>query len=85
MNIRGTGRTTKQMETAPKGAIFVWLNSDLTCPRNIARKINREDLQIVAVSWITREHLLGRKNKIVVDHAAWLDVKQLAILIESRG
>ena len=43
---RGTGRTTEQMEAAPKGAVFVWVNSYLSYPKHLAVSLGRQDLLI---------------------------------------
>jgi hypothetical protein len=69
---RQTGRTTRQMLDAPKGAIFVWPNVDLHYPRQLAKRIDREDLLIRSLSWLRREKVLGQRfSAIVFDHQAW--------------
>ena len=67
---RGTGRTTKQMQDAPKGAVFVWCNSNIAWPRDLARKIGREDIEIVRPSWLEGESFMGRRmSGVILDHA----------------
>lgn len=69
----GLGITTQQMKAAPKGAIFVWVNGYLECPRFLARKIDRGDLQIVAPTWLLDCRWRGLElTGVVVDHAARL-------------
>lgn len=67
---RGTGRTTKQMMEAPKGAVFVWCNKEVWYPQRLAEKLGRKDLQIQPRSWLTGERWRGQSFPgIVVDHA----------------
>lgn len=71
--LRGSGRTTEQLRSAPKGAVFVWCNGGLAYPRKLARHMGRDDLTIVtAHSYAMGETDLlvkGSNRKIVVDHA----------------
>lgn len=70
---RQTGATTKQMETAPKGAVFVWCNSHTDYAIHLARKIGREDLQIVSPAWLEWGRWRGLElTGLVIDHAAQL-------------
>lgn len=73
---RGTGRTTKQMKSAPLNAIYVWCNGNLYYPKKLANSIGRNDLSIV--SPIDIDHRLrGRRNvNIVIDHATDLTSEQ---------
>lgn len=77
-HLRGTGRTTKQMQDAPKGAIYVWVNQHLDYPRDLARKVGREDLQIVSPMYLDYiDKLAGRTiSGILLDHAADLTNRQ---------
>lgn len=75
-NDPGTGRTTRQMEAAPKGALFIWCNDSLDYPRDLARRICRTDLVIVGLSALENGActLRGRTfSGVGVDHAANLD------------
>ena len=73
---RQTGLTTQQMQDAPKRAVFVWCNNRLEYPQALARKIGRDDLNIVSPYWLESE-LIGKKfTDLVVDHAAILSVSQ---------
>lgn len=74
---RQTGRTTKQMERAANGAVFVWINDSLDYPKALARKIGRADLEIIPASRLTRDFvsqrcIIGRLEpvSIVIDHHA---------------
>src|SRR5947207_1411596 len=79
MESRGTGLTTRQMRSAPNGAIFVWVNGHLSYPRDIARHLGRSDLEIVAPSWLEGHHWRGRYlSGLVIDHACALTHAQSA-------
>lgn len=56
---RQSGRTTRIMQTAPRGAFFVWGTDDLRYPKALAAKLGREDLQIVGPSWFTARRYRG--------------------------
>lgn len=53
--MRRTGRTTTKMTEAPRGAVYVWLNSILDYPKSLAKKLGREDLVIVSLDQLLRE------------------------------
>jgi len=44
---RPIGETTKQMQSAPEDAYFVWYNDDLAYPIKLAAFLGREDLVIL--------------------------------------
>jgi hypothetical protein len=69
---QGTGRTTKQMQSAPLGAIFVWGNGQLAYPRSLAARAGRKDLKIMGPSFfdIRTSQWRGITKAIVVDHGA---------------
>lgn len=75
---RGTGRTTKQMQLAPKGAVFVWVNACLSSPKHLASLLRRQDLLIVSSSWLEYPggYLGKRLPGIVLDHAVDLTAEQ---------
>ena len=73
---RREGTTTRQMEEAPKGAVFVWCNGHTDYPRLLARKIAREDLQIKAPIWLEDLWRGLELTGVVVDHAARLTDRQ---------
>jgi hypothetical protein len=72
---RRTGRTTQQMEAAPKGAIYVWPSDALIVPKQMARDLGRDDLEVIPESQF-RIGWLERKSspipKVVIDHATEL-------------
>jgi hypothetical protein len=69
------------MLSAPIGAVFVNCDSRLDYPKQLARYLRREDLQIVGPEWIERERWLGlRFTGIVVDHAARLSDRASGML-----
>jgi hypothetical protein len=56
---RGSGKTTRAMQAAPKGAVFVWVNHHLDYPKALARHLGREDLKIVSPEWIEDHRWAG--------------------------
>ena len=75
---RGTGRTTKQMQLAPKGAVFVWVDACLSYPKHLASLLRRQDLLIVSPSWLEYPggYLGKRLTGLVLDHAVDLTTAQ---------
>ncbi len=73
---RGNGETTRQMEAAPKWAVFVWCNGQTDYPRLLAQKIGREDLQIQSPMWLEERWRGITLTGVVVDHAARLTDRQ---------
>jgi hypothetical protein len=74
---RQTGITTKQMQNAPKGAVYVWCNSVLGYPRDLAKKIERTDLEIVSPHWLTDQRWRGRSlTGLELDHTCRLDERE---------
>jgi hypothetical protein len=70
---RGTGTTTRQMEAAPNGTVFVWVHAEISYPKALAHKIGRDDLEIVGPDWLENDRWRGRTlTGVVVDHAAIL-------------
>lgn len=66
---RGTGRTTRQMKSAPEGAHFVWCTNNTDYPKKLALRHGRPDLKIVGRGYITSNRSMGtRPTGIVVDH-----------------
>ncbi len=70
---RQTGRTTKQIQTAPKHAIFIWCNSHLMYPIGLARQFGRVDITFVAARPGLADWLCGQNRHIVIDHYATLN------------
>jgi hypothetical protein len=59
MGGRGSGKTTRAMVAAPKGAVFVWVNHHLDYPKHLAKFLGRDDLKIVSPEWIEDRHWAG--------------------------
>lgn len=68
---RQTGRTTQQMLDAPKDAIYVVPGVHLRYFKDIARFIDRSDLQIEPSSWLWPGAAIGLNRKVVIDHYLW--------------
>lgn len=82
---RGDGTTTKQMQAAPQGALFIWCSDDYRgYPLNLARRLGRTDLRIVGPRMLSergRHRFMGLNlGGIVIDHAAHLTPDQYAVL-----
>lgn len=56
---RQSGKTTKAMLNAPKGATFIWCNHQLDYPRRLAKHLGRDDLMIVGPEWIEDRRWAG--------------------------
>jgi len=82
---RGTGRTTKQIQTAPHGAVFVWCNSFLDYPTSLAQKLNRTDLIIIRLSQFDEQYIHGRNfTGVIFDHACHLSERNWRTLEVAR-
>ncbi len=68
---RQAGVTTRQIEAAPHGAVFIWVTGDVNYPRAIAVRLGRDDLEFVAPSFLECGRALGSTKKVCVDHAFW--------------
>ncbi len=73
---RRSGETTKQMEEAPKDAVFIWVNEHLSYPRDLARKLGRDDLFIKSPSWLEKNYYGLSLTGVVLDHAVYLNERQ---------
>lgn len=65
---RQTGCTTQQINEAPKGAVFVWVNSDIGYPKRLAWFLGRHDLKIVERGWLL-DGVRGCRVPVRIDHA----------------
>jgi hypothetical protein len=82
--IRGSGRTHRQMIEAPQRAVYIWCNSHLFYPRELAREIGRADLRIIGPADL-EERLRGLKaHQVVFDHALELTTRQADFLRAAR-
>lgn len=76
---RGTGRTTKQMQAAPFGALFVWANDRVDYAKFLSCALERNDLIIKSPRALEGSRLAGIDYAgVVVDHAALLTPEQRA-------
>lgn len=71
---RGTGSTTRQIQSAPKNATFVWCNEHFQYARDLARRLGREDVVVKPRSALSNHSLMGLNCAVIVDHALF-DVK----------
>lgn len=85
MSERQTGQTTRQMQEAPTGAVFVWCNGGLSYPRALAQTLGRTDLKIVPAAWLEDDHWRGVKSAVVLDHATVLNLSQIGTFSKHRA
>jgi len=79
MSERQTGRTTKQMREAPRGAVFVWCNGRTDYPRSLAASIGRRDLCIITPEDAREGRQLRGARHVVVDHEAHFSLSREAM------
>ena len=69
---RGSGRTTKQMKEAPKGALFIWCTEDQAYAEQFASALGRGDLVVLPRRYLMRterNRLSGREfPALILDH-----------------
>lgn len=74
---RCDGETTRQMQAAPKGSLFVWVNGSTHYARDLAHRLDRDDLVIVSPSYFEGDRWRGFEwPGIVLDHACRLTERQ---------
>jgi hypothetical protein len=79
----GTGRTSRLMLDAPRGAHFIWCTDNAEHAKELARRVGRTDL-VCHPRYALRE--LAGVQSIVVDHAAWLsDEDREWLQMHARG
>jgi hypothetical protein len=82
---RGTGRTTRQMQTAPQDAAFVWHDGRLDYPRDLAKALGRPDLIILSPSDFDAGRQRGKVfTGVVIDHWAKLSHEQWREVYHAR-
>ena len=74
---RQTGKTAKQLASAPPSAVFIWVSADLGYPKRLAAKIGRSDIKIESPDWLDYRFRGQRPSAVVVDHAARLTQRQI--------
>ena len=77
--MRQSGKTTSQMLDAPQEAIYIWCNTRLLYPKNLAKFLGRRDLEIVSISVLDDTERVARGrvfSGIVLDHASRLTDRQ---------
>lgn len=81
--IRSTGKTTEQLQDAPKGAIFVWCNDNVMYAQDLRAHLKRNDITIMPLRWLDRCECAGNRV-VIVDHAAKLSERQYQTIKEYR-
>lgn len=70
-----TGKTTRQMQNAPKGAVYVWPHArSIGYAQGLRTFLKRPDLRIVSAEWL--DTYRGGRPVVVIDHACALTMKQ---------
>lgn len=90
---RRCGKTTRAIQRAPQGAIYVWCNDRIEYAKVLALKLGRADLKIVPPVWLAEHGNVkgfGRETKFVIDHAfsaGWFDqnTRDALLYLEGRG
>lgn len=69
--LRGSGRTTKQLQALPIGGLYVSCNnSSVYYDKRLARFLNRGDILVVGPEWVVNQRWQGMEyTAIEVDHA----------------
>lgn len=71
MNVedRGTGRTTRLINSAPQNAIFVCHTERMALyARRLCHTLNRTDVTCVSIAWLKSHGYRGMQNPVVLDH-----------------
>ena len=68
-DLRGTGRTTRQMQEAPPKSIFIGLPDDIGKLVSMAHDLGRDDLMIKRPSFFEAGQWRGCSQPVVIDHA----------------
>lgn len=83
--LRGTGRTTRQLKAAPPHAIYIVSNANmLSYTRELARSLMRWDIEFMVYRPGWDMKCVGRRVHVVVDHwtALSFDAHDMAIVAE---
>lgn len=87
-NVRGSGRTRRQLESAKRGAIFIWCNDHIGYPKQLALDIGRGDILIHGRTDLDdgAYRFRGRMYpEVVTDHACHFSDVDLEVLRELRS
>lgn len=72
--MRGSGKTTRQLQELPVGDYCIWCTNDTWYPKNLCRQLGREDVVVLPRSALQRQnagkHIYGREIPgFDIDHA----------------
>lgn len=75
---RGTGRSTRQLESLPQDAVYICPNhSTIRYYRGLCGRLGRNDIELVSPQWLTSDKWRGRVfSDIQLDHATMLSDKE---------
>lgn len=78
-----SGKTTQQMQEAPYGALYIWVNGNISYPKALALHLGRGDLVIVSPTFIESGKWRGKEfTGVVLDHACMLTASQWRMYFE---
>lgn len=81
------GRSTKQILEAKQNAVYVCrTSSDCSYLKELARELNRTDIKIVSVFWLTERKYMGLElTEIILDHSLKLNSEEYLYFTEARA
>jgi hypothetical protein len=81
--MRGSGRTTRQMNEAPENAWYVIRDMRMfTYVRQLMKTLERQDLQVQTPEQIRPDKLMGFEGEIIIDHAAYINGEQFHAIMQ---
>jgi hypothetical protein len=78
MSDRQAGATSRQLQAAPHGAHFVWVNDTVSYPTRLARHLGRPDITVHPRWVLSDPHRLRGLSALVLDHAVVLSDREAA-------
>ena len=69
--MRGSGKTTQQLQQAPQRCYFVWCASNTYYPKRLAQFLGRYDIKVVSPDFL--RIFVSTGAPIIIDHALVVD------------
>lgn len=67
---RQSGRTTLQLQTAPRDAVFIWpVSVSRIYAVKLAHHLGRDDIEVEGPDWLIAGRWRGQFRPVVLDHA----------------
>lgn len=81
VHLRCTGRSTRQMQAAPRNALYLVNREQMRYARDLAHKHGRDDLKIADANQFFRDnHYKGVTDPVIVDHCLDLSREEFTVL-----